>query len=146
MADQKWALAVEQCLGGLKFAWCVNDYNDAKMLEQIVCSVVPNNCKKPQILTSKFKEHVYDVTQFEAKTKKFPTVLKMLSVNDPVITNFLIDLRAIESVILISSNTEARRVMQFELPPNCYEAYTLSGDQVGRAVTAFIILHMLFII
>ncbi|XP_014665142.1 PREDICTED: structural maintenance of chromosomes protein 6-like [Priapulus caudatus] len=130
LTDQRWALAVEQCLGGLMFAWCVNDHHDAGVLERIMVSVLPRNNKKPQMLISRFKERVYDVSAFEAKTRAYATVLHTLTTRDPIVTNFLIDLRGVESVVLIKDNTEARRVMQYSLPANCHEAFTLSGDQV----------------
>lgn len=45
--------------------------------------------------------------------------------------NSLIDMRGIETVLLIKNNSVARAVMQSQKPPkNCREAFTAEGDQV----------------
>lgn len=62
---------------------------------------------------------------------EFPTVLTALEIDNAVVANSLIDMRSIETVLLIKNNSVARAVMQSQKPPkNCREAFTADGDQV----------------
>lgn len=52
LQDQNWAKAVEVCLGGLLHAFCVHNHHDERELEKIMCQVVPQNARKPTVITS----------------------------------------------------------------------------------------------
>ncbi|MGH0135261.1 UNVERIFIED_CONTAM: hypothetical protein FKN15_056086 [Acipenser sinensis] len=64
---------------------------------------------------------------------EFPSVYQALHIPNPVVANCLIDLRGIETILLIKDNDVARKVMQLGRPPkNCREAFTGTGDQVYK--------------
>ncbi|XP_067400837.1 structural maintenance of chromosomes protein 6 isoform X4 [Emydura macquarii macquarii] len=83
-----------------------------------------------------FQQAIYKDKEEYARLKavyhpKFPSVLTALEIDNAVAANCLIDMRGIETVLLIKSNREAREVMQSNRPPkNCREAFTAEGDQV----------------
>ncbi|XP_078678756.1 structural maintenance of chromosomes protein 6-like [Branchiostoma floridae x Branchiostoma belcheri] len=130
LRDQELALAVESCLKTLMFAFCANDHHDEKVLERIMRGVCPDG-KRPPIIISRFHERPYDVSANRVQHPDYPSVLDVLEIEDPVVSNFLIDQRKIECVLMIKDNREARQVMQVQRPPrNCNEAFTAMGDQV----------------
>lgn len=74
---------------------------------------------------------MYDVRHRAAYHPEYPTVLTALEIDNAVVANSLIDMRSIETVLLIKNNSVARAVMQSQKPPkNCREAFTADGDQV----------------
>ncbi|XP_052255864.1 structural maintenance of chromosomes protein 6-like isoform X2 [Dreissena polymorpha] len=130
LKDNKWALPVECCLKGLMNAFCCHDYQDEKALEQIIQSVCPGN--KITIITSRFKDQVYDTKTKGADTRQYPSVLDMIQSDEPMVYNTLIDQQTVECVLLIEDGRTARQVMDPEKNPprNARQAFTLNGDQV----------------
>uniref|UniRef100_A0A672LYN5 Structural maintenance of chromosomes protein 6-like n=1 Tax=Sinocyclocheilus grahami TaxID=75366 RepID=A0A672LYN5_SINGR len=62
---------------------------------------------------------------------EYPTVLQALDIENSVVANCLIDMRGIETILLIKNAKDARKVMQsVNRPRNCMEAFTREGDQV----------------
>lgn len=74
LRDARWALAVEKCIGpGMMSAFCVTDYHDEKVFEEIaksVCSPQPT----PSTLTSRFLSKMHSVPR---NPHNFPTVLEV---------------------------------------------------------------------
>uniref|UniRef100_F7D883 Structural maintenance of chromosomes protein 6 n=1 Tax=Monodelphis domestica TaxID=13616 RepID=F7D883_MONDO len=131
LRDPELALAIECCLKGLLFAFCCHNYKDERVLQGLMKSFYPPATFRPQIIVSEFRDKVYDVTHRAAYHPDFPTVLTALDIDNAVVANSLIDMRRIETVLLIKSSPLARAVMQAQKPPkNCKEAFTADGDQV----------------
>ncbi|XP_063170876.1 structural maintenance of chromosomes protein 6 [Candoia aspera] len=130
LKDPELSLAVEACLKTLVLAFCCDNYKDERVLQ----ALMSKHCQagfRPPIIVSRFQNNVYDVRSRAVFHPNFPTVLKALDIDNAVVANCLIDMRSIETVLLIKSNYEARRVMQHNKPPkNCKEAFTADGDQV----------------
>ncbi|KAM3930475.1 structural maintenance of chromosomes protein 6 [Leptodactylus fuscus] len=132
LKDPQLALAVESCLKSLVLAFCCDNHQDERMLQSIMLKVLPHG-HRPQIIVNEFRNEIYNVSQRAVQHPNYPTVLTALEIDNPVVANCLIDMRGIETVLLIKSNTDARRVMQKENPPrNCKEAFTADGDQVYK--------------
>ncbi|CAC5418017.1 SMC6 [Mytilus coruscus] len=133
LKEQKWALPVERCLGNLIRSFCCNDHHDQKLLD-IILDRHCGDRSRPSIITSKFKDTVYDTSKLRVQCDEFPAVIDVLNIEDPVIANCLIDQRNIELILLIADRKRATQVMDPELrpgpPKNCREAFTLSGDQL----------------
>ncbi|KAM9316410.1 structural maintenance of chromosomes protein 6 [Gastrophryne carolinensis] len=130
LKDPQLDLAVESCLKSLITAFCCDNHQDERILQNLMSREFPRN-QRPQIIVQEFRNHVYDVSRRAAKHPKYPTVLTALEIENPVVANCLIDMRGIETVLLIKNNSEAREVMQKRAPPqNCREAFTADGDQV----------------
>ncbi|XP_027711421.1 structural maintenance of chromosomes protein 6 [Vombatus ursinus] len=131
LRDPELALAIECCLKGLIFAFCCHNYKDERVLQGLMKNLYPPASSRPQIIVSEFRNEVYDVTRRAAYHPEFPTVLTALEIDNAVVANSLIDMRRIETVLLIKSSPVARAVMQSQKPPkNCNEAFTAEGDQV----------------
>ncbi|KAM9070887.1 structural maintenance of chromosomes protein 6 isoform X1 [Sarcophilus harrisii] len=131
LRDPELALAIECCLKGLIFAFCCHNYKDERVLQGLMKKLYPPNASRPQIIVSEFRNEVYDVSRRAAYHPEFPTVLTALEIDNAVVANSLIDMRRIETVLLIKSSPLARAVMQLQKPPkNCNEAFTAEGDQV----------------
>ncbi|KAJ8270525.1 hypothetical protein GJAV_G00115940 [Gymnothorax javanicus] len=130
LRDPELALAVESCLRGLIMAFCCDNYKDEKTLQSLM-SRHYNNLKRPQIIVSEFSDSMYNVSGRAVQHREYPTVLQALDIQDPAVANCLIDMRGIETVLLIKDSRDARQVMQGGQPPkNCREAFTIDGDQV----------------
>ncbi|XP_078397707.1 structural maintenance of chromosomes protein 6-like isoform X2 [Cetorhinus maximus] len=124
------ALAVESCLKGLLLSFCCDNYRDEQVLQSLMSRYFGSG-RRPQINVCEFANQVYNVKDRAVHHPDFPTVLDALEIGNPVVANCLIDMRGIERILLISSNSRAREIMQQQKPPvNCREAFTAAGDQV----------------
>ncbi|XP_062981261.1 structural maintenance of chromosomes protein 6 isoform X2 [Elgaria multicarinata webbii] len=130
LKDAELALAVETCLKGLVLAFCCDNHKDERVLQELMSKFCQRG-SRPQIIVNTFQGKVYDVRPRAVFHPEFPSVLTALDIANAEVVNCLIDMRGIETVLLIKSNHEARRVMQQNKPPrNCKEAFTADGDQV----------------
>uniref|UniRef100_A0A9J7XAY0 Structural maintenance of chromosomes protein 6 n=1 Tax=Cyprinus carpio carpio TaxID=630221 RepID=A0A9J7XAY0_CYPCA len=127
LKDPSFAVAVESCLRGFFKTFCCDNYRDEKVLQGLMSSYFPKG-SRPQIMVCPFTDRVYNL---QVHHPEFPSVLDCLNIENPVITNCLIDMRGIESILIIKVSSCARKVMQGSRPPkNCREAFTADGDQV----------------
>ncbi|KFZ64173.1 Structural maintenance of chromosomes protein 6, partial [Podiceps cristatus] len=130
LKDAELTLAVESCLKSLVQAFCCDNHSDERTLQQLMSKYYPHGFR-PQIIVNKFQNKVYDVRHRGVQHPEFPSVLTALEIDHAVVANCLIDVRGIETILLIKSSRKAREVMQFNRPPkNCREAFTAEGDQV----------------
>uniref|UniRef100_A0A8C9SPB7 Structural maintenance of chromosomes protein 6 n=1 Tax=Scleropages formosus TaxID=113540 RepID=A0A8C9SPB7_SCLFO len=124
LKDPELALAVESCLKSLMLAFCCDNFKDEKTLQSIMSEHYPQG-RRPLIIVSEF------LCVISLEFLKILDLIRSLYVDNPVVANCLIDMRAVETVLVIKSNADARRVMQNGRPPvNCREAFTKEGDQV----------------
>ncbi|XP_029282466.1 structural maintenance of chromosomes protein 6 [Cottoperca gobio] len=132
------AAAVENCLRSFMKAFCCDNYKDEAVLQQLMCLHYPRG-NRPQIIVSRFSDKVYNIHGRKAVHAEYPSVLDIITATSSVIINCLIDMRGIESILIIKvalnftslRKDKARRVMQQSRPPaNCREAFTAEGDQV----------------
>ncbi|XP_059358366.1 structural maintenance of chromosomes protein 6-like [Carassius carassius] len=130
LRDPELGLAVECCLKSLMLAFCCDNHADERELQRIMSRHFQQG-RRPQIIVSTFTNTVYDVRGRAVNHHEYPSVLKALDIENPVVANCLIDMRGIETILLIKNAKDARRVMQSEdRPRNCREAFTREGDQV----------------
>uniref|UniRef100_A0A8C5WRU0 Structural maintenance of chromosomes protein 6 n=1 Tax=Laticauda laticaudata TaxID=8630 RepID=A0A8C5WRU0_LATLA len=130
LKDPELTVAVEACLKNLLLAFCCDNHKDERVLQALMSKCCQAGFRPPIIVT-RFQNNVYDVKSRAVFHPNFPTVLTALDIDNSVVANCLIDMRSIETVLLIKSNYEARRVMQHNKPPKyCKEAFTADGDQV----------------
>jgi len=74
LRDGRWALAIEKCIGpGVLCGFCVNDFHDEKVFEEIAKQVCPAQ-NMPNTMTSKFFDQVHNVPK---NPTKFSTVLEV---------------------------------------------------------------------
>ncbi|XP_012859301.1 structural maintenance of chromosomes protein 6 [Echinops telfairi] len=131
LRDPELALAIESCLKGLLQAFCCHNHADERILQALMKRFYAPGTTRPQIIVSEFRSEMHDVRNRAAYHPNFPTVLTALEIDNVVVANSLIDMRGIETVLLIKNNSVARTVMQSQKPPkNCREAFTADGDQV----------------
>ncbi|KAF6106337.1 structural maintenance of chromosomes 6 [Phyllostomus discolor] len=131
LRDPEHALAIESCLKGLLQAYCCHNHSDERVLQALMRKFYLPGTSRPQIIVSEFRNDMYDVRHRAAYHPDFPTVLTALEIDNAVVANSLIDMRGIETILLIKNNSVARAVMQSQKPPkNCREAFTADGDQV----------------
>uniref|UniRef100_A0A669DIC5 Structural maintenance of chromosomes protein 6 n=1 Tax=Oreochromis niloticus TaxID=8128 RepID=A0A669DIC5_ORENI len=129
LKDASLAVAVECCLRSFMKAFCCDNYKDEAVLQELMTRFYPKG-NRPQIIVSPFSDKLYNIHGRKAYHPEYPSVLDIITATSPVIINSLIDMRGIESILIIKVN-KARRVMQHCRPPkNCREAFTVEGDQV----------------
>ncbi|KAF3700930.1 Structural maintenance of chromosomes protein 6 [Channa argus] len=130
LKDQTLAVAVECCLRSFMKAFCCDNYKDEAVLQDLMSRYYPKG-SRPQIIVSPFSEKVYNIHGRRICHPEYPSVLDTITATSPVIINCLIDMRGIESVLIIKEKDKARRVMQQGQPPkSCREVFTVEGDQV----------------
>ncbi|XP_054469577.1 structural maintenance of chromosomes protein 6 [Anoplopoma fimbria] len=130
LKDPMLAVALECCLRSFMKAFCCDNYKDEAVLQELMCRYYPKG-NRPQIIVSPFSEKVYNIHGRKAHHPEYPSVLDIITATSPVIINCLIDMRGIESILIIKEKDKARRIMQQDRPPkNCREAFTAEGDQV----------------
>ncbi|KAG7229117.1 hypothetical protein INR49_013059 [Caranx melampygus] len=130
LKDPTVAVAVECCLRSFMKAFCCDNYRDEAVLQELMSHYYPKG-NRPQIIVSPFSEKVYNIQGRKASHPDFPSVLDIFTATNPIIINCLIDMRGIESVLIIKEKDKARKIMQHGRPPkNCREAFTVEGDQV----------------
>ncbi|XP_041828358.1 structural maintenance of chromosomes protein 6 [Melanotaenia boesemani] len=130
LKDPMFSVAVECCLRSFMKAFCCDNYKDEAVLQELMSHYYPKG-NRPQIIVSPFSDKLYKVHGRKANHPDYPSVLDVITATSPVIINCLIDMRGIESVLIIKEKDKARKVMQHGRPPkNCREAYTAEGDQV----------------
>ncbi|XP_070776226.1 structural maintenance of chromosomes protein 6 [Enoplosus armatus] len=130
LKDPTLAVAVECCLRSFMKAFCCDNYTDEAVLQELMSRYYPKG-NRPQIIVSPFSEKVYNIHGRKAFHPDYPSVMDIITASSPVIINCLIDMRGIESILIIKEKDKARRVMQQGRPPkNCREAFTAEGDQV----------------
>ncbi|NXH89374.1 SMC6 protein, partial [Edolisoma coerulescens] len=128
--DPELILAIESCLKSLLRAFCCDNHSDERTL-QLMMSKYFAYGYRPPIIVNKYQNKTYDTSQRAVRHPEFPSVLTALEIDNPVVANCLIDMRGIETILLIKNSRKAREVMQFSRPPkNCKEAFTAEGDQV----------------
>uniref|UniRef100_A0A673N176 Structural maintenance of chromosomes protein 6-like n=1 Tax=Sinocyclocheilus rhinocerous TaxID=307959 RepID=A0A673N176_9TELE len=130
LRDPELGLAVECCLKALMLAFCCDNHADERELQRIMSRYFQQG-RRPQIIVSTFTNTVYDVRSRAVIHHEYPTVLQALDIENSVVANCLIDMRGIETILLIKNAKDARKVMQsVNRPRNCMEAFTREGDQV----------------
>lgn len=130
LKDPTLAVAVECCLRSFMKAFCCDNYKDELVLQGLMSRFYPKG-NRPQIIVSPFSDKLYNVHGRKACHPDYPTVLDMINATTPVIINCLIDMRGIETILIVKEKDKARRIMQKGRPPkNCREAFTAEGDQV----------------
>ncbi|XP_028250414.1 structural maintenance of chromosomes protein 6 isoform X2 [Parambassis ranga] len=130
LKDPSLAMAVESCLRSFMKAFCCDNYKDEAVLQQLMRHHYPQG-NRPQIIVSSFSNKIYNTHGRKAFHPEFPSMVDMITATSPVIINCLIDMRGIESVLIIKEKDKARKVMQRGRPPKyCREAFTAEGDQV----------------
>ncbi|XP_062864147.1 structural maintenance of chromosomes protein 6 [Trichomycterus rosablanca] len=130
LKDPSLAVAVESCLRSFMKTFCCDNYKDEKVLQELMSPYFSKG-NRPQIMVCSFTDRIYSVQNRGVHHPDFPSVLDTLIIDNPVITNCLIDMRSIECILIIREAAIARRVMQAgRAPRNCREAFTIEGDQI----------------
>lgn len=126
MKDPSLAMAVESCLRSFMKAFCCDNYKDEAVLQQLMRRHYPQG-NRPQIIVSLFSTKIYNThgrsavfqafcaTVFQPNVNifcfhrkvfhpEFPSMVDVITATSPVIINCLIDMRGIESVLIIKVN------------------------------------------
>ncbi|KAK5603295.1 hypothetical protein CRENBAI_010760 [Crenichthys baileyi] len=130
LKDPTLAVSVECCLRSFMKAFCCDNYKDESVLQGLMSRFYPKG-NRPQIIVSPFSDKLYNVHGRKACHPDYLTVLDTITATTPVIINCLVDMRGIETILVIKEKNKARGIMQKGRPPkNCREAFTAEGDQV----------------
>ena len=132
--DMQLVVPVEAAVKKCMFTFLVGNHADENVLVRIRNDVYDRREAQPTIATVKYSTYVYDVSRNKAVHEVYRTVMDLLVVNDPTITNYLIDDARIETCLVIPETQEAIRLVQTggsNKPRNCTHAYTKDGDEVS---------------
>ena len=115
---------IESEIGQLLRAFLVDNFNDKKVLDSITRRVgIDIN-----IITSKYANRLYDVSQGACETDNYPSIFNLLQIKNPNVANCLIDQKKIERIILMPRDRDAQELLKStkSAPRNCL--YALTGD------------------
>jgi chromosome segregation ATPase len=62
--EDKWALAIEQCLGPLLVSFVCGNYDDERLMHQIIAKHVTVIHKRPRVIVTDFNSGLYDAARF----------------------------------------------------------------------------------
>ena len=128
--ESKWALAIEQCLGAIVNSFVCSNYDDEKLMHQLIAKHVQEVRRRPRVIVTDFKTPLYDCSRFRPEETRYSTVYEMVTISETVVANVLMDQRKIESILLLPNRDVGRQVIEFNSTQKCYEAYLLTGDQL----------------
>ena len=83
------------------------------------------------IITSKFRDTVYDISRGKCQIDAFDTVFDKLEFENPNVANCVIDQCRAEKILLIGEDYQAQQIMKNEstAPTNCLFALTNGFNQ-----------------
>ncbi|KAI1727327.1 structural maintenance of chromosomes protein 6 like protein smc-6 [Ditylenchus destructor] len=125
LRDEKWATSVEFCLKGMLNKFICDSMEDRRVLDELCrkrkirADVITYKCSRPKIDTSSGQP-----------PQKFLTIERAIDISVDVVHNVLVDHLAIEGILLIESDDEARNLMRTNPPPNVHMTQTLSCSVV----------------
>uniref|UniRef100_A0A668AX34 Structural maintenance of chromosomes 6 n=1 Tax=Myripristis murdjan TaxID=586833 RepID=A0A668AX34_9TELE len=109
LKDPTLAVAVECCLRSFMKTFCCDNYKDETVLQELM-SRYYHKGSRPQIIVSPFTEKVYNIHGRKVHHPVYPSVFDIISTASPVIINCLIDMRGIESILIIKVSISWKRV------------------------------------
>ncbi len=127
--DHRYALAVEQCIGAFMTAFICENYDDERLLHQLISKNVRDKRQKPRVIVMGFGHKLYDVSKNRPKFDEYPTVYEMLKIEDDTIANVLIDQCRVESILLLPDRKHTH-VIERQSTRDCNQAYLMNGDQL----------------
>jgi len=116
------ARLVEYTIGSLLRAFITDNFDDKMVLDQVA-----SRCNlQLTIVTSKFRDEMYDILEGRCRSKSFDTVFDRLQFDNPNVANCLIDQCEIERILLINEDSRARKIFMKKstTPKNCLSALT----------------------
>ncbi|XP_072266188.1 structural maintenance of chromosomes protein 6 [Pyxicephalus adspersus] len=123
LKDPQLDLAVESCLKALLLAFCCDNHQDERTLQNLMSKEFPRG-QRPLIIVNEFRDRVYNVSQ-RIISAKHNFSCEYLA--------YIAEYLAYKALQTTLNNVEAREVMQKRQPPrNCREAFTADGDQVFK--------------
>ena len=64
LVDFKWALAIEQCIGASITSFICANYEDEKLMHQLIARFVRNPVHRPKVIVNNFNLPLHNVSQF----------------------------------------------------------------------------------
>lgn len=121
------ATLIEHELGKLLGGFIVDNFNDRRALDRIARQYKMNIT----IITSKFCQNRHDISGGRVQTRDFPAIIDLLDIENPNVSNCLIDQKHIEQVLIMRRDAEAQEVLKSvrTVPPNCQYALTCDFNQ-----------------
>lgn len=130
--DKKWTVAVEGYIGpGLLRAFAVDNKKDNQLLRDIFNKVLGPG-SHPQIITSKFITQRHNVSRnLVHEPKDCVSVYNAIDINDPVVSNCIVDNCSPENILLIPTDGRAQELLsdRRQVPRNCHQGITVKGDK-----------------
>ncbi|XP_045606950.1 structural maintenance of chromosomes protein 6 [Procambarus clarkii] len=130
LGNEQWGHVAEFVIGNRIKSFCVDNYNDKKVLTTIIKKMKFGREPEPTIIVSRFRDKVHDVRRFEVQSNMYPSLWSVLIPSNIVVANTLLDQMQVESILLIPTVQEAGLILKdvATVPLNCKAAFTLNLD------------------
>merc|ERR1719167_641881 len=104
-----------------------DNFDDKRILD----SIAQRLGVKLTIVTTKFRDNVYDVCGGKCVSDKFDTLFDRIEFDNPNVANCIIDQGKIEQILLIPNDTDAQQLLKSKssVPNNCLYALTSGLNQ-----------------
>ncbi|XP_050517633.1 structural maintenance of chromosomes protein 6 isoform X2 [Diabrotica virgifera virgifera] len=130
--DKRWTVAVEGHLTpSLLGAFVVDNKEDNQRLREIFNRVLGKS-NHPQIITSKFISKKHNVSaHLVVEPSDCKSLYNAIEIDDPVVSNAIVDNSSPENILLIPSDTRAQELLsdRRNVPRNCNQGVTIKGDK-----------------
>ncbi|KAE8752800.1 hypothetical protein FOCC_FOCC000538 [Frankliniella occidentalis] len=134
--DPKWALAIENAIGSIGYAFAVTSKEDEKLLMSLIKKICLYGPKIP-IRRLHIARNPIDTSKTCARTPQYGNILDMITFRNARAGNVLIELCNLDTTLLIPSGDECFTLLskRGSVPRNCRRAYTLEGDYYNPSPT-----------
>ncbi|XP_071732184.1 structural maintenance of chromosomes protein 6B-like [Rutidosis leptorrhynchoides] len=123
----KWAVAVENAIGGLLNAFIVTDYKDSLLLRSCAKEA---NYGHLQIIIYDFSRPRLQIPNDKLPQTNHPTTLSVIQSDSPTVVNVLVDMGSAERQVLVRDYDMGTTVAFNQRVPNLKEVYTLEGHKM----------------
>merc|ERR1712038_824044 len=102
------AKLIEYVLRNLLRTFIADNFEDKRLLDKLA-----SRCgQKITVITSKFRDNVYDVSNGKCDSEKFDSIFDRLEFDDPNVANCVIDQAKIEQILLIKEDSDAQQILK----------------------------------
>jgi chromosome segregation ATPase len=110
LKEEKWADAVEECIGQGLGGWLVGNSRDRDVLDKMI----RHDCQMENfsITSTSLNRARYDMPAEKLPPKSFKTMLDVLEIDHNGVFNNLVDASQIERVVLVPEHMHARPIVQ----------------------------------
>jgi len=133
LKDDAYANGVEAAIGKYFASFIASSFQDATELRKLIRRAVGNGRQNITVYVAKFGTAAYQMDPRRLPAAGLSTVLRVISVSDPVVHNLLVDQGKAERIVLVGSDQEGRSLIyDGQRSANVAEIVSNEGTRIFR--------------